>query len=235
MKIGLLLCDHVAERFERIEGDYPAMFNRLFARQAADFELIAYDACRDLWPASIDECDAYLTTGSRLSVYDDVPWLRTFSEFLREARRIEKPFVGICFGHQMMAEALGGRVLKSDDGWGAGVHPIRILQRETWMEPFQPVISLQHMHQDQVVELPDEAVLLGSSDHCPVAIFRLGRSMLGIQAHPEFGKEYVGALIEDRLERIGRERADEALESLNRPTDSDLIADWISGFLFPRI
>ncbi len=234
MKIGLLLCDHVAERFERIEGDYPAMFDRLFARQAAGFELIAYDACRDIWPASIDECDAYLTTGSRISVYDDIPWLRNFTELIREARRIEKPFVGICFGHQMMAEALGGRVLKSDYGWGAGVHPIRILQREPWMEPFQPVISLQYMHQDQVVELPDEAVLLASSDHCPVAIFRLGRSMLGIQAHPEFGKEYAGALIEDRIERIGRERATAALESLEQATDSELMAKWISVFLFPR-
>jgi len=229
IRTGLLLCDRVAGKFRHIEGDYPEMFTRLF--DPGQVELVPYDIANDHWPAGPDVCDAFITTGSRLSVYDDLPWLRTFGEFIRSVRSAGTPFVGICFGHQMMAEALGGRVRKADHGWGVGIHAIEIRRREDWMTPFKTSVSLQYMHQDQVVELPPDAVPLAVSDHCPFAMFEVGRTMLGIQAHPEFGKEYVRALIEDRIERIGRERADEALSSLNRPADSDLIAEWISRFI----
>ncbi len=231
MKIGLLLCDHIADRFRHIEGDYPEMFGRLFLSHVPDLELIPYDICNDQWPETLDLCDAFMTTGSRLSVYDEVPWLRTFKTFVREVRQAEKPFIGICFGHQMMAQALGGRVSKADYGWGVSVHPIEILHREAWMRPFRSVVNLQYMHQDQVIEMPEDSVLLGRSDHCPIAMFRTGRTMLGIQAHPEFDRNYVDALLGDRIERIGKDRVSDAQARLDVPADSSLIAGWIVEFL----
>lgn len=235
IRIGLLLCDRVAEKFRRIEGDYPEMFTRLFDRFSGQVELAPYDIANDHWPAGPDSSDAFMTTGSRLSVYDDVPWLRTFGEFIRSVRAAGTPFIGICFGHQMMAEALGGRVRKADQGWGVGLHPVEISRREDWMTPFQPSVSIQYMHQDQVVELPPDAVPLAASDHCPFAMYEVGRTMLGIQAHPEFGKEYVRALIEDRVERIGRARAAEALARIDQTADSGLVAGWIVEFLKRRL
>lgn len=231
MKIGLLQCDHVAERFQHIAGDYPAMFGALFQRYAPETTLTPYAVCDDEWPGTVDECDAYLTTGSRFSVYDDVPWIHRLKAFVRQLHEAGKPYVGICFGHQMLAEALGGRVAKAPTGWGVGVHACEITQTDNCMQPPLHQCRLQYMHQDQVLQLPANAVVLGSSAHCPVAIFRVGQQMLGLQAHPEFTADYSRALLHDRRARIGHERTQLALDSLNQPTDEAVVVQWIAAFL----
>ena len=130
----------------------------------------------------------------------------------------------------MMAHALGGRVAKSARGWGVGVHEFRIDQREPWMVPPIDAISVLMSCQDQVEELPAKAVVLASSAHCPVAMYRVG-SMLGIQGHPEFEPDYAAALLERRRDRIGAECADAALRSLGNPTNSEELAKWASRWL----
>lgn len=228
MKIGLLQCDHVAERFQPIAGDYAEMFDVLFGQ---DFNLIPYDVCNGVWPVSLNDCDAYLCTGSRWSVYDDVAWIHELKTFVRQVHITSKPFIGICFGHQMMAEALGGKVEKSEYGWGVGIRNLEITQAEAWMQPPQPTLKLHYMHQDQVTRLPENSVVLGRSEHCPVGAFRIGDTMLGIQAHPEFTNEYSAALLADRIERIGAEHVQAARASLIHPTDEDVFAKWVAAFL----
>jgi GMP synthase-like glutamine amidotransferase len=234
MKIGLLECDHVLEKFRHIGGDYRDMFESLLARHAPQVVLRIFDVCNGEFPLSIDECDGYLTTGSRFSAYDDEDWIRELKAFVRRAHEAKKPFVGVCFGHQVLAEALGGKVARAEVGWGVGAHDVEIIRSEPWMEPEQSHCGLQYMHQDQVARLPEGGVALGRSDHCPVAMFRVGDSMLGIQAHPEFPKAYSEALLRDRIERIGRERVEAALASLDRPTDESIVTKWIIEFLGRR-
>jgi GMP synthase-like glutamine amidotransferase len=231
MQIGLLQCDHVAARFQARAGDYPQMFGALFERFAPEHTLVPFDVCNDVWPASLDACDAYLCTGSRWSVYDDIAWIHTLKQFVRQARDADKPFVGICFGHQMLAEALGGKVEKAATGWGVGVQAVEFFQTESWMQPPQTRLRLQYMHQDQVLRLPDEAVVLGHSSHCPNAVLRIGTTLLGIQAHPEFTAAYGTALLHDRRERIGTQKVEQALASLRQPTDAELATSWIAHFL----
>lgn len=228
MNIGLLQCDHVAERFQHIVGDYPEMFGSLFG---ASFNLIPYDVCNGVWPALLDECDAYLCTGSRWSVYEDVPWIHDLKTFVRRVYETHTPFIGICFGHQVMAAALGGNVEKSNYGWGVGVQDLEILQTETWMQPAQQTLKLHYMHQDQVTRLPENSVLLGRSEHCPVGAFRVGETMLGIQAHPEFTHEYSATLLTDRIERIGSDRVQAARASLVHRTDENVFVQWVTAFL----
>lgn len=231
MKIGLLECDHVLERFRHIAGDYRDMFTSLFECHAPDLTLQFFDACSGQFPASVDACDAYLTTGSRFSAYDDVDWIHSLKDFVRRLRVADKPFIGVCFGHQILAEALGGKVAKAEQGWGVGVHNIEIGHNDAWMRPERRDCALQFMHQDQVVRLPESGVTLGDSDHCPVAMFRVGETMLGIQAHPEFTKDYSEALILDRVERIGEAKARAALSSLDQATDEAAVAMWFVEFL----
>jgi GMP synthase-like glutamine amidotransferase len=234
MKIGLLECDHVVERFRHIAGDYRDMFAALFSSHAPQITLRFFDVCNGELPQSLDDCDAYLATGSRFSAYDDVEWIHSLKDFLRRIREAEKPFVGVCFGHQLMAEALGGKVARAETGWGVGVHGVEVIKPELWMRHEQSGCALQYMHQDQVERLPENSVVIGRSDHCPVAMFRVGDSMLGIQAHPEFPKAYSKALLLDRVERIGEERAHAALASLGQPTDESVVARWIVEFLKGR-
>jgi GMP synthase-like glutamine amidotransferase len=234
MNLGLLECDHVLERFGHIAGDYRDMFAALFARHAPQIALRFFDVCNGEFPPSLDACDAYLTTGSRFSAYDDVDWIHALKGFLRRVHDAKKPFVGVCFGHQLMAEALGGKVSRAKTGWGVGVHSVEVIGFEQWMRPEQLRCALQYMHQDQVELLPDSAVVIGRSDHCPVAMFRAGDSTLGIQSHLEFPRDYSEALLRDRVERIGEERVKSALASLDQPTDESVVAKWIAEFLKGR-
>lgn len=227
MKIGLLECDDVVGRFDGIEGGYREMFAALFPQAQFRF----YSAHRAELPRSTGECDAYMCTGSKYSVYEAHDWIRRLGEFIRELQNARTPFVGICYGHQMLAHALGGEVAKAPQGWGVGVLEVEVLRGEPWMEPRKPRLLLHHMHQDQVRKLPQGSVVLARSQHCEVEMFRLGDAMLGIEAHPEFTVPYAAALIRARSESIGKERSERALESLKQPTDGNLVGRWIEGFI----
>ena len=121
MIVGLLECDHVDERFrDATDGDYLELFGRLFGAHVPDLELRPFDVVGGELPDGPEVCDGWVCTGSRHSAYDDLPWIADLQAFIREVAAAGRPFVGICFGHQVLAQALGGRVERAS-GWGAGV------------------------------------------------------------------------------------------------------------------
>ena len=229
--IGLLECDHVADRHRSIAGDYADMFGALFAAHVPDIELVTFDVVGGDLPAGPDACDGWVCTGSRHSVYDDVGWIGPLSGVVRDVRDAGVPFVGICFGHQLLAHALGGRVLKAPTGWGVGIREVVVDRTEPWMDPPAGKLALHFMHQDQVVAPPPGGVVLGNTDHCPVALLRVGPSMVGLQAHPEFTPAYVDALLAGRVARIGEGEVAAARAGLARPTDEATVARWIGRVL----
>lgn len=231
MRIGLLESDHIPTSFQSVSGDYFDMFERLFGAHAPLLELVRYDVIGGFLPEDPSECDGYLGTGSRSSVYDDEPWIAGLEDFIRALAATRIPYVGICFGHQMLARALGGTVAKADVGWGAGVREVRLTEERPWMDPAESACNLQFMHQDQVKELPTGATLLGTADHCPVAMFSVGGTMLGIQAHPEFDVRFCQALIDARTDMFGAEAAAAARATMIIPTHEAVVAQWIERFL----
>lgn len=233
MKLGLLVCDHVSEDFLDIAGDYPAMFRRLFARHP-DVELHEYDLTAGQFPDSPAECDGWITTGSRSSVYDPVPWIEDFAALVREIATVRSPYVGVCFGHQMIAQAFGGRVERAENGWGLGIKEVSVPEPPPWL----PAASYRilNSHADQVTALPEGAVVLGGNRHCPVSLMQLGEAMIGLQGHPEFVPAYVEALARRRRGKIIPSAvADAALDSLIQPPDTELLAGAIVAFLRPRL
>jgi len=230
LKIGLLKCDTVKRELIHISGDCSDFFVDLFARHAPDISLKIYDVKKQQYPASLDECDGYITTGSASSVYDDEAWIHRLREFVKELYDDDKKFVGICFGHQMIAEALSGKCLESEQGWGVGVKQVKIISRKAWMDPPLDEYRLIVSHLDQVCRLPEGSEVLGTNEYCPNAMFMVGEHFLGIQGHPEFTAPYADALILSRIEKIGRSTVDEARESLKEETQHEIITHWIENF-----
>lgn len=231
MHIGILQADRVDPEHRDRFGDYPAMFAatlRVRMDREATFEY--FDVRRGRYPGRIEDCDGYLISGSRASVYDEDPWIARLIGFVGELHSARARTVGICFGHQMIAQALGGAVARASGGWGVGVHTWSVVRRESWMDPVLPEIRLLASHQDQVRTLPSRARLLASSTFCPNAAFAVGNHMLALQGHPEFSKAYARFLMHKRRPLIGA-AFDPGLRSLEQPTDAGVIARWIARFL----
>ncbi len=231
MHIGLLACDDVPDRFRHIAGRYQDMFDALLRPHMPELRFTRYDVRRSEIPATPDACDVYLCTGSRFSAYDEVDWIEALKAFIVDIHDAGKTFVGVCFGHQMLAQALGGHVEKAPQGWGIGVLDMHIVKPEPWMQPPQVHCNLQYMHGDQVVRMPADSTLLATAAHCPVAMFRVGETMLGIEGHPEFPAAYEEALLRVRRDHIGAEHVDAALATLSRPTDHEVAGRWIAKFI----
>ena len=212
MRAGLLVCDHVIEKYQDKYGDYPDMFAQLFP----ELEWVLYDVVNEQFPDDIDACEVYFATGSRYSVYEDKPWIKQVLAFIRLIYDHQKYFVGFCFGHQLLGEAMGGKVQKAPTGWCVGVHEFEVNRTANWILPYQKEINLLMMCQDQVLKLPPNTIVLAGNAQCPNGIIQVGERMLGIQAHPEFSKAYDQFLVEWRADRMGSEVVREALNSLEK-------------------
>ncbi len=230
MNIGILQCDRVSERFAPEHGQYPDMFATLLKQVDPTLTFTIYDAEHDVLPPHVDACDAYLITGSRHGVNDGSPWIAKLEELVRTLHAKRKKMIGICFGHQLIAKALGGRVSKSESGWGVGMSQNKVTQQKSWMTPTREKFNLLISHQDQVVALPQDAEILASNPTCPAYMMQIGNSFT-VQGHPEFSKAYSAALIEGREDRLDAECYAQGLRSLQLHTDDTLVAQWIINFL----
>lgn len=231
MKIGILQCDSVKPQFQGRHGDYPAMVTSLFHRVDSTIEFTTYDVVAGSYPASTCQYDAFVTTGSKASVYDGDAWIADLQNYLVELRRAEKTLIAICFGHQLVAQAFGGRVENSDKGWGVGVHTMEVVSQQSWMSPPLEQCNVLVSHQDQVVELPRGAELIAGSEFCPNAMFQLDRSIVTIQGHPEFSKPYAQDLMGFRRELLGEAVYTAGINSLLLPTDEHSLARWFIEFI----
>ncbi len=233
MKLGILETGKLIPKLEVKHGTYPDMFVRLLDNRGLQIEFSAFAVIDGVFPESVDICDAWLITGSRHGAYDPLPWIPRLEKFILEAVDKKIPLVGICFGHQIIAQALGGKVVKSEKGWGLGVHEYNVTNPAPWMNgALNQQIAVNAVHQDQVIELPHGAEILASSDFCPYAMLAYGDSVFTVQPHPEIEHPYQQDLINARRGDVFEENlADAALVSLGQTIDNHEVADWIVGFL----
>lgn len=229
--LGVLQADHVDPECRARFGDYADMFAiALGDALGPDASFEFFDVRRGRYPDRVGDCDGYLITGSRASVYDDEPWITRLKDFVRVLNDSRAKTVGICFGHQLVAAALGGVVDRADVGWGVGVHAWEVVDDEPWMRPRLREIRLLASHQDQVEVLPPGARLLAGSDFCPHAAFAVGDRMFAVQGHPEFTRDYARFLMCRRRDRLG-DAFGPGIKSLDETTDEAVVAKWIAAFL----
>ena len=238
MKIGILKADSAPRQFQPTHGDYPEMIVQVLADGASQLDLDAdfetWDVERGCYPASSDDCDAYVITGSRKSVYDDEPWIATLADYIRELHAARKKLVGLCFGHQLVAEALGGSTQVAEVGWCVGVHNSRFMQRPWFVEADVDDYNLVVSHRDQVVRLPEDAKLLAVGQACPNSMFTVGDHILAMQGHPEFTRAFSRCLLDIRKEVLGDEIWAEGVASLDKPLARSDMGRWIIRFISSR-
>lgn len=198
------------------------MFTKLLGGHGFEFEI--YSVVDGEFPSSQDEADGWLITGSRHGAYEDHDWIPPLEDLLRAIYQAGKPIVGICFGHQILAQALGGKVEKFKGGWAVGATEF------TLTESGEKIV-LNSWHQDQVVELPQDATVLATSPFCENAILAYGDKALSVQPHPEFGSGFVDGLIRTRGKGVVEPGLlDQAQRNLETPLSNDWMAEQISDF-----
>ncbi len=232
MLIGIIETGRPPDDLKQRHGSYPDMFKRLLAKEDATLRFQSFAALDGEVPSDPHTCDAWLITGSRHGVYDNLPWMAPLAQFIRDAVGESVPVVGICFGHQIVAEALGGKVVQSDRGWGVGIHDYDIGSRPVWMKDAPDSFAVNAVHQDQISDLPHSAEVVASSPFCPHAVLAYGDKAFTIQAHPEFDNAFKHDLIESRLTGlVPEQQLSEARSSLARDPNSSLVAKWIVQYL----
>ncbi len=231
LKLGILDCDILHDTLIKEYVSYPHMIQTLFMQVDPSLQFTVYPVMEGEYPAALDECDGYLITGSKSSVYDSDEWIGQLRNYIRTLATHRKKMVGICFGHQLLAHVLGGQTRKSEMGWGVGVMDSEVVTQPDWMRPAQPSYSLLVSHQDQVVQLPPNAQTVATSRFCLNAAFQIEDYGLGFQGHPEFTRGYSRQLMEMRRDRIPQEVVEAGLTSLTTETDHLLVARWIVNFL----
>jgi len=182
MKIGILECGHTVPDIEAKYGTFPTMFAALL--EGHDFSFASYDVEHLVFPDSPSDCDGWLLTGSKHGAYEDHPFIPPLEAFIRESYAGEVPLVGICFGHQIIAQALGGHVEKFEEGWAVG--------RTEYAFDGLGQLHLNAWHQDQVLRLPKDAKVVGSNPFCRNAALAYGNKAWTLQPHPEFGGQIIG-------------------------------------------
>ncbi|MCR9213043.1 MAG: type 1 glutamine amidotransferase [Proteobacteria bacterium] len=223
--IGILQTGHIGGYLGETYGEYPKMFMNLL--EPGQFEYTTYDVVNGVFPESPNDCDGWVITGSKHGVYEDHPWIKPLEEFCRQLVASGRPTIGICFGHQIMAQALGGRAGKYAGGWGIGV-------REYVMTKSQETVHLLSFHQDQVLEAPKDTEIIMSSDFCKIGGLKYSPTCFSLQPHPEHTLAFMADLIKDRRgSKVPESVADEALAKLQQPNDQErfgnLMVDVLSG------
>jgi GMP synthase-like glutamine amidotransferase len=225
VRLGILETGKPPARVIGKFGTYPDMFRELLGD---GFQIDSIDVAAGETPGDPASRDAYLITGAAAGVYDDLPWIEELIAFLRRAKGQAK-LVGICFGHQIMAEAFGGHVEKSSKGWGAGLHTYPIVSREPWMDGVS-LVSVPASHQDQVVIQPPHSDVILSSAFTPYAgLAWRDQNAISFQFHPEFEPAFAKALIALRYDRVPD--PDAAIASLDAANDNARVGGWIRKFL----
>ena len=223
MKIGILTTGHTPEQLADL-GNYEALFRKLLDGQG--FEFKNYNVVDGVFPGGVDAADGWLITGSKHGAYEPHDWIPPLEQFIRDAYVARVPVVGICFGHQIIAQALGGKVEKFAGGWAVG--------RKTYDFAGKPV-ALNAWHQDQVTVRPVDAQVVASNDFCENAALVYCDRMFTVQAHPEFEASFIDGLIRTRGRGVvPDDRLEAATATLDQPTDNARLADQIARFFRER-
>jgi len=231
MKVAIIQCDSVIPELRTRFGDYDDMIKHMFDSANADLDFQVFNAQQGEYPEDIDYFDFFITTGSKAGAYDGDDWIRQLIQFVQRLDEQRKKLIGICFGHQIIAMARHGQVEKSSKGWGVGVAANRIIAHPGWMKTTKEELNIIVSHQDQITQLPEDTLVIASSDFCPYFVVQWDDHFLSIQGHPEWQRDYSKALMTLRRNLLGEDRFESGLASLDIEPDNAMFTQWVLDFV----
>lgn len=219
MLIGILQCGH----FPSVDGFPDRTYTDLYSTLLAGHGLThqTWSVVDMAFPASVTDAEGWLITGSKHGAYEDLPFIPKLEGFIREAYAADIPQVGICFGHQVIAKALGGTVEKFSGGWSIG---------RTQYDFDGTPLALNAWHQDQVTKAPADATTIASTPFCQHAGFAYKGRALSVQPHPEFDAQAVDLLLNARAGLVPANLIERAATENAKPVANSIIADRIAAF-----
>lgn len=235
MHIGILVTNTDESDFAKARPKDGEKFRALLQPLRPEWIFSAIQVKDGVFPKSIHDFDGYVITGSPASANGPEAWIEKLMEFIRALDVAKIPTIGVCFGHQIIARALGGRVGKNPGGWGFGVSPTAFTSHEKWMVPVHDVLNLYAAHNEQVIDLPKTAEALGGSAFCPIGSYKVGNHIFTTEYHPEMTPEFVLDLSAAFEKYLGTEIATRARTQFKNPADGNVFAQWMVRFLeMPR-
>lgn len=231
IRLGILETGRPPEPLKEVYGPYTQMAAQWLAPLGA-MDVTVYPVMDEVYPAAPELADLWLVTGSKCGVYEDHPWIAPLESFIRACHGAQVPMIGICFGHQIIAQAMGARVRKSPKGWGLGAHHYDVLPNDRHYDPEATQLTLAVYHQDQVETCPDGATVVAHSAFCPFAALQYGRWAFTTQAHPEFSTAFCQDLITSRRGvTLTTEVADAGLASLSAALTPQALLPFVGHIL----
>lgn len=238
LKIGLLQCDHVQIDLRKfVDGDYYEIFLNLFEHSlkrlklSTELDVKRYDVVDDVFPESPTDCDAWIITGSKYSVFDDLPWISKLKFFIQQLLVCKLPIIGVCFGHQLIALSLGGTVEKRTN-WIVGVQKIKFIKNK-WIDI--EYARLYGFHEYEVSISPPNSQIIGFTKEVKVASFVYSSNVICFQYHFELPYEYFKAVIEYRKHLIGQALYENSLKNLESKTECKQVTDYLIKFLIKQL
>ena len=236
MRIGILVCSTDSSGFSEQYPNDGEKFVALLQPLRPDWSFHAVAVNENVLPGLVSDHDAYIVTGSPKSNQADDDWVERLHGFIRKLDAARVPTVGICFGHQAIALALGGRVQENPgenetERFHAGIATVQVNEREPWMEPWRERLRLFCAHGEQVTNLPSQARLLGWNHRCPVAMLGVGDHMMAVEFHPESYRDFMRAMVVSRSGELDEGFVEEKLAEIEGETDGPLFAQWMVRFL----
>lgn len=228
--IGILQCGALPEDIQEPFGDIPEMVIDAFGKVDPALKFSIFDAINEELP-ELDACDVFLCTGSTSSSYERTPWILSLEDFVRNCACTDKKLLGICFGHQLITQALGGKVEPCDRGWALGTGFYELNSHKSWMTPALGKMDILVMHRDQVTGIPERSKTIAQSQFCPYFMVQHGPNILTVQGHPEFTPEILRFLADCNIDNFTPNKVREALTSLSAPLDAPTVIQWMINFI----
>jgi GMP synthase-like glutamine amidotransferase len=230
-RIAVLLTNDDTSAFAAQFPDDGQKVVQLLQPLRPDWTFVVVPVKDGVLPASLAAFDGHVITGSPASVNDDsLPWVGPLLDFIRAVHAARQPLMGLCFGHQAVARALGGQVARNAAGWGLGTAPTHWHADRPCMQPSQASTTLMAAHNEQVTRMPEGAVCLGGSEFCPIGSMQIGQHIWTTQFHPEMPRVFMQALLGYLADKLDARTLAQAHASLSEPVDAPLFGQWMVQF-----